>query len=172
MSIIFHFPVENTTTILETQIESIDNLWSELKDGESTEVAISQDCEEHQIISDEMGASKQTALTATKSSSSTATTMSIALGDDDEEEDEDEDEVVEVKKIKVSTACGPSPDREIEEILSNEKTIRVLSPALKATTSTKTREIPTGRSSKVSIGTSPPPQSISTQVNGITEAFE
>jgi E3 ubiquitin-protein ligase RNF31 len=59
-------------------------------------------------------------------------------------------------QIKVSTACGPSPDREIEEIFSNEKSIRVLSPSVM-------RENPS-RSSKVSIGTSPPPQNMSTQV--------
>lgn len=62
-----------------------------------------------------------------------------------------------VKKIKVSTGCGPSPDREIEEILfneHNESTPKAFTPL---------RDIPS-RSSKVSIGTSPPPQSMSTQV--------
>jgi hypothetical protein len=57
--------------------------------------------------------------------------------------------------VKVSSGCGPSPDREIEEIFANEQPIRSFTPL---------REIPS-RSSKVSIGTSPPPQSISTQVN-------
>lgn len=58
------------------------------------------------------------------------------------------------EKIKVSTACGPSPDREIKEVFTNEaneKPIKV------------TREIP--MRSSISIGTSPPPQNISTQVN-------
>ena len=54
------------------------------------------------------------------------------------------------KQIKVSTACGPSPDREIEEILKNVESEKPI---------TKARS-----SSKISIGTSPPPQSISTQV--------
>lgn len=60
-------------------------------------------------------------------------------------------------QIKVSTACGTSPDREIEEIFSNEKSIRVLSPSVM-------RENQHSRLSKVSIGTSPPPQNMSTQV--------
>lgn len=63
--------------------------------------------------------------------------------------------VEEKKQIKVSTACGPSPDREIEEILSNEASEKPISAV--------TSEI-LDRSEKVSIGTSPPPQSISTQV--------
>lgn len=57
------------------------------------------------------------------------------------------------KSVKVSTGCGPSPDAEIEEIFANES----------AKSFTPLREIPS-RSSKVSIGTSPPPQSTSTQV--------
>lgn len=59
--------------------------------------------------------------------------------------------------FKVSTGCGPSPDREIEEIFANEKVetpMRSFTPV---------RDVPS-RASKVSIGTSPPPQSISTQV--------
>lgn len=60
--------------------------------------------------------------------------------------------------VKVSTGCGTSPDREIEEIFANQ-----LQPsAMKSFT--PLREIPS-RSSKVSIGTSPPPQSTSTQVS-------
>lgn len=62
----------------------------------------------------------------------------------------------EKKQIKVSTACGPSPDREIEELLRNEANEKPIS--------SMTREIPVRSSSKISIGTSPPPQSISTQV--------
>lgn len=59
--------------------------------------------------------------------------------------------------IKVSTGCGPSPDREIEEIFANE----MVETSMKSFT--PVRDIPS-RASKVSIGTSPPPQSISTQV--------
>jgi hypothetical protein len=62
----------------------------------------------------------------------------------------------EKRQIKVSTACGPSPDREIEELLRNEAHEKPISAV--------TREIPVRSSSKVSIGTSPPPQNISTQV--------
>ncbi|KAG5679700.1 hypothetical protein PVAND_009250 [Polypedilum vanderplanki] len=66
------------------------------------------------------------------------------------------------EKLKVSTACGTSPDREIEQIFANElneKPIRVPSPISKHQETAAT----TGRSSKVSIGTSPPPQSAATQ---------
>lgn len=63
------------------------------------------------------------------------------------------------RKVGVSTGCGPSPDREIEEIFANEK-------AASSSPFTPLREIPS-RSSKVSIGTSPPPQSISTQVTAV-----
>lgn len=59
---------------------------------------------------------------------------------------------------KASTGCGPSPDREIEEIFANEhiddSIMKTFAPL---------REI-SSRSSKVSIGTSPPLQSASTQV--------
>lgn len=61
------------------------------------------------------------------------------------------------KKVKVSTGCGPSPDREIEEIFERELTEHSLKSF------TPLRDIPS-RSSKVSIGTSPPPQTASTQV--------
>lgn len=73
---------------------------------------------------------------------------------------EEEKPVEEVKSVKVSvsTGCGPSPDREIEEIFANENAMEAPPKAF-----TPLREIP-GRSSRVSIGTSPPPQSISTQV--------
>lgn len=67
------------------------------------------------------------------------------------------EEVRRIKNVKVSTGCGPSPDREIEEIFANEN-VEVISKSF-----TPLREIPS-RSSRVSIGTSPPPQSISTQV--------
>ncbi|CRK97753.1 CLUMA_CG011133, isoform A [Clunio marinus] len=61
-------------------------------------------------------------------------------------------------KVKVSTGCGPSPDREIQEIFANEEKLETFTPL---------REIPS-RSSKVSIGTSPPPQSISTQTYDVS----
>lgn len=62
------------------------------------------------------------------------------------------------KKVKVSTGCGPSPDREIEEIFfANEH----MDHSMKSFT--PLRDIPS-RSSKVSIGTSPLPQTASTQV--------
>lgn len=70
-------------------------------------------------------------------------------------------EIIEEKQVmsssKVSTGCGTSPDREIEEIFANEHvndSMKSFAP-LRETAS---------RSSKVSIGTSPPPQSTSTQV--------
>lgn len=66
--------------------------------------------------------------------------------------------------IKVSTGCGPSPDREIEEIFANE----TVEPPSKSFT--PLRDEP-GRASKVSIGTSPPPQSISTQVMSPLSVF-
>lgn len=59
---------------------------------------------------------------------------------------------------QVSTGCGPSPDREIEEIFANE---HIEDSIMKSFT--PLREV-SSRSSKVSIGTSPPPQSTSTQV--------
>lgn len=61
------------------------------------------------------------------------------------------------KLVKVSTGCGPSPDQEIEAIFANESHEQSMKSF------TPLREIPS-RSSKVSIGTSPPPQSTSTQV--------
>ena len=129
--------------------ESIDDLWTESRDDKGIDVAIPQ-LDKGQIISDElneMAAFRQVSLeskvtterTATTSTSTDVETLNSTKG-----------------QIKVSTACGPSPDREIEEIFSNEKSIRVLSPSVM-------RENPS-RSSKVSIGTSPPPQTISTQV--------
>lgn len=60
-------------------------------------------------------------------------------------------------KVSVSTGCGPSPDREIEEIFANERN----EMPMKAFT--PLRDIPS-RSSRVSIGTSPPPQTAATQV--------
>lgn len=60
-------------------------------------------------------------------------------------------------KVSVSTGCGPSPDREIEEIFANERNVMPMKSF------TPLRDIPS-RSSRVSIGTSPPPQSASTQV--------
>jgi hypothetical protein len=59
-----------------------------------------------------------------------------------------------------STGCGPSPDREIEEFLSqkipSENSNKISKP------SSPTPE--PNKSSKVSIGTSPPPQTCGTQV--------
>ena len=60
-------------------------------------------------------------------------------------------------KVSVSTGCGPSPDREIEEIFANERNVMPMKSF------TPLRDIPS-RSSRVSIGTSPLPQSASTQV--------
>ena len=70
-------------------------------------------------------------------------------------EDEKQEEIL--KCVKVSAGCGPSPDREIEEIFANENVHN------SAKSFTPLRETPS-RSSKVSIGTSPPPQDTSTQV--------
>lgn len=62
------------------------------------------------------------------------------------------------KGSKVSTGCGTSPDREIEEIFANERVDESMMKSF-----TPLRDNPS-RSSRVSIGTSPPPQSTSTQV--------
>lgn len=134
----------------EIEKESIDDLWTESRDDKGIDVAIPQ-LDKGQVITDElneMAALTQVSLesevttvkTATTSTSTNVETLNSAKG-----------------QIKVSTACGPSPDREIEEIFSNEKSIRVLSPSVM-------RENQPSRSSKVSIGTSPPPQNMSTQV--------
>lgn len=72
------------------------------------------------------------------------------------EEAQPEPEIVMPTNVKVSTGCGPSPDREIEEIFANdfqESSTKAFTPL---------REIPSR--SQVSIGTSPPPQDTSTQV--------
>lgn len=142
--------VENEEQEEEVEKESIDDLWTESKDDNGIDVAIPQ-LDKGQVITDElneMAALRQVTLesevttvkTATTSTSTDVGTLNSAKG-----------------QIKVSTACGPSPDREIEEIFSNEKSIRVLSPSVM-------RENQHSRSSKVSIGTSPPPQNMSTQV--------
>lgn len=73
---------------------------------------------------------------------------------DDLEEDED---------VRVSTGCGPSPDREIEEIFSQSQQATTSTTSAGCGPSPPLREI-LSRSPKISKGTSPPPQSISTQV--------
>lgn len=67
-----------------------------------------------------------------------------------------------IKEInnKVSAGCGPSPDREIEEIFANEQ----VDTASEVFTLLIDNPSTSSRTSKVSIGTSPPPQSMSTQV--------
>lgn len=68
--------------------------------------------------------------------------------------------------VRVSTGCGPSPDREIEEIFNQNQQATSTSTATTSAgcgPSPPLREI-LSRSSKISKGTSPPPQSISTQV--------
>ena len=66
--------------------------------------------------------------------------------------------------VRVSTGCGPSPDREIEEIFNqNQQTTSTATTSAGCGSSPPLREI-LSRSSKISKGTSPPPQSISTQV--------
>lgn len=116
--------------------ESMDDLWTEMRDAKGIDAAIPQH-DKGTAISDELNDANVQVSVDTEVIEAPA--------------------VSERKEIKVSTACGPSPDREIEEIFSgNEKTIRVLSPSAVTENSS--------RLSKVSIGTSPPPQSASTQV--------
>ena len=64
--------------------------------------------------------------------------------------------------VKISTGCGPSPDREIEQIF-NQNQITTTKTSAGCGPSPTLREV-LSRSSKISKGTSPPPQSISTQV--------
>lgn len=65
----------------------------------------------------------------------------------------------EIANAKHSIACGPSPDREIEQIFANEADKMTHESPFVPVRDVQSRE------SKISIGTSPPPQSISTQVN-------
>ncbi|KAL7037872.1 hypothetical protein ACKWTF_009385 [Chironomus riparius] len=124
--------------------ESIDDLWTESRDDKGIDVAIPQ-LDKEQVISDELNEMEVLGQVSLESKVTTATASTNV-------------EILNSTKgqIKVSTACGPSPDREIEEIFSNEKSIRVLSPSVM-------RENQHSRSSKISIGTSPPPQNMSTQ---------
>ena len=65
--------------------------------------------------------------------------------------------------IRVSKGCGPSPDREIEEIFNQNQQTTTSKTSAGCGPSPPLREIQI-TSSKISKGTSPPPQSISTQV--------
>lgn len=65
--------------------------------------------------------------------------------------------------VRVSTGCGPSPDREIEDIFNQNQQTTTATTSAGYGPSPPLREI-LSRSSKISKGTSPPPQSISTQV--------
>ncbi|CAO1405758.1 unnamed protein product [Diamesa serratosioi] len=67
----------------------------------------------------------------------------------------------EAEFVRISTGCGPSPDREMEEIF-NQIQATTSKTSAGCGPSPPLREIPS-RSSKISKGTSPPPQSISTQ---------
>lgn len=138
---------EKNDMMEEERRKSVDDLWSEIRgDDNSVEMPqvekVSITLKPHELETNEV---------ATQSTNTEA--EAIALGPT-----ASKFEVEEGKQIKVSTACGTSPDREIEEFLRNDANEKPISSMM--------REIP-DRSSKVSIGTSPPPQSISTQVREI-----
>lgn len=125
--------------------KSIDDLWSEIRDDDKSVEMPQVEKVSITLKPDELE-STEVAIQSSKNTEAEAIALSNKVDVIKEEK----------KQIKVSTACGPSPDREIEELLrneANEKPITVV-----------TREIPVRSSSRVSIGTSPPPQSISTQV--------
>lgn len=73
------------------------------------------------------------------------------------------DDLEEDEYVRVSTGCGPSPDREIEEIFNQNQQATTSKTSAGCGPSPPLRDI-LSRSSKISKGTSPPPQSISTQV--------
>lgn len=126
---------ENRDVTKANAEESIDDLWRELRDGDDRSNEVNEQV-------------------------TRATEMIATFEIDEVIEEEIKHEDVEERNVKVSTACGPSPDREIEEIFTNkanEKPLRMMSPSVN-------RHDMASRSSKVSIGTSPPPQSTSTQV--------
>lgn len=141
----------------EEEVESIDDLWTESKDDKGIDVTIPQ-LDKGQVITDELNEMAALRQVSLESEVTTAKTATTSTSTDVETLNSSK------RQIKVSTACGPSPDREIEEIFSNEKSIRVLSPAVM-------RENQHSRSSKVSIGTSPPPQNMSTQVRKLLIFF-
>lgn len=70
------------------------------------------------------------------------------------------DDKVEEDFNRISTGCGPSPDREIVEILSEEIPSENSNKIPPPTTTEESNKV----LSKVSIGTSPPPQTCGTQV--------
>lgn len=131
--------------------EAIDDLWSEIRDDDKS-IEMPQ-VERDQITQMLLKTTTTTTMEVERnevgqmtSTTTEAEAIPLAAGMTNKSEVGE--------KIKVSTACGPSPDREIEEVFTNEaneKPIKV------------TREIP--MRSSISIGTSPPPQNISTQVN-------
>jgi hypothetical protein len=133
--------------------EAIDDLWSEIRDDDKS-IEMPQ-VEKGQITlmptTNELKRSEVGQMTTATTSSSMEVEAIPLVKMTHKAEVADER-----KEIKVSTACGPSPDREIEELFSNEASAKPINV---------TSEVP-ARSSKVSvsIGTSPPPQSISTQV--------
>lgn len=148
---------KSTTEEEEKQFkdEAIDDLWSEIRDDDKS-IEMPQ-VEKGQITlmptttTNELKRSEVGQMTTATTSSSTEVEAIPLVRMTHKAEVADER-----KEIKVSTACGPSPDREIEELLSNEASAKPIN---------MTSNVP-ARSSKVSvsIGTSPPPQSISTQV--------
>lgn len=71
----------------------------------------------------------------------------------------DEVEMVEVHSI----GCGPSPDREVEEIFTREVSVQKLNEE----SNTKKTATVQSQSEKVSVGTSPLPQTCGTQVSQI-----
>lgn len=134
----------------ELRRESIDDLWSEIRDDDKSVVMPQVEKVSITLKPDELDRTEVAVQSSTNTEAEAIALAPTTLKSDAIEATEEK------KQIKVSTACGPSPDREIEELLRNEAHEKPISSV--------TREIPDRSSSRVSIGTSPPPQSISTQV--------
>lgn len=139
------------------QRKSIDDLWSEIRDDDKSVEMPQVEKVSITLKPDELDSTKVAVQSSTNTEAEaialTPTTHKVDVMEAAEEK----------RQIKVSTACGPSPDREIEELLRNEANEKPISSV--------TREIPVRSSSKISIGTSPPPQSISTQVRTISHFY-
>lgn len=127
--------------------EAIDDLWSEIRDDDKN-IEMPQ-VEKGQITHTMTTSTMTMDVERNEVGQMTSSTEAKAIPL------ENKSEVVGEEISRVSTACGPSPDREIQEVLTNEANEKPINV---------TREIPIGKSSKVSIGTSPPPQNVETQV--------
>lgn len=137
--------------------EAIDDLWSEIRDDDKSiempqvekgQITLMPTTSKVVVERNEVG-QMTSKTTTTKTPTQDVEAIPLVRMTHKSEVREEE------KQIKVSTACGQSPDREIEQVFANEANEKPINV---------TREIPARSSSKVSIGTSPPPQNISTQV--------